>query len=80
MSRDTRRRLIEIASAVEGWPSMPRDSVDVTTTPAQAVEYIASTIMDLTERAAVLAALPEITTDNFAEAARRIRRAADALP
>lgn len=51
-----------------------------TTTPAGAMIYIASTIVDAGERAAVQAALPTIATDDFAEAARQIRRAADALP
>jgi hypothetical protein len=79
----TRHWLTRIADAVERWLTMPRDNVEVamtTTTPAGAMIYIASTIVDAGERAAVQAALPTIATDDFAEAARQIRRAADALP
>ena len=79
----TKQWLMKIAEAVEKWPTLPKDSVEVAmavTTPAGAMAYIAKTIMDVGEQAAVLAALPKISTEDFTEAARRIRDVAAALP
>jgi hypothetical protein len=78
----TRQWLVRIAKAVGDWPTMPKDSVEVAmavSTPFGAMVYIANTIPDAGERAAVKAALPTITTDDFAAAARQIRKAAEVL-
>ncbi len=82
MNDVTTKWLEKIAEAVEHWQTMPRDSVEVamvTSTPAGAMLYSASTIRDDRERAAVQAALPIITTGDFAEAAQQIRQAAEWL-
>jgi hypothetical protein len=74
----TRTYLMKIAEAVERWPRMLKDSAELAiavATPAGAMRCTASTILDVGERAAVLAALPVIVTDNFATAAHQIREA-----
>jgi len=43
------------------------------------MRYIASTILNAGERAVVQAALPTITTGDFAEAAQQIRQTAERL-
>jgi hypothetical protein len=83
MSNDaTWRWLMEIAEAVERWSMTPRDHVRAamaTDTPVGAMLYLASKVPP-EERAAVHAALPIIATDDFAEAAQKIRQAAGPLP
>jgi hypothetical protein len=79
----TKQRLLEIANAVENWPTMHKDDAEVAisvSTPAGAVEYIVSKhIPTSEERMALRAVLPSITTSDFAAAALRIRQVADAL-
>ena len=78
----TRDWLLKIAKAVEDWPTMPKDDVAVAmsvSTPAGAVAYIVSHRIPTEERAAVRAALPTLTTNNFAAAAQQIREVAEAL-
>jgi hypothetical protein len=73
---DLKQLLLQIADAVEHWPGMRKDPVEVAmVTPTGAMICIASKIPPR-ERAAVHAALPIIVTDDFAEAARQIRAAA----
>jgi hypothetical protein len=83
MANDTIKQwLLKVATAVEEWPTMRTDSVEVwlaVSTPAGAMKHIAASIQDAREREAVEAALPRVTTEDFAVAAQRIRRAADAL-
>jgi hypothetical protein len=77
----TREWLLKIARAVEDWPMMPQDNVEVAisvSTPAGAVTYILSKVSP-EERTRVHAGLPTLTTDNFAAAAQQIREAAEAL-
>jgi hypothetical protein len=79
----TREWLLKIAKAVEDWPTMPRDDVAVAisvSTPAGAVEYIVNKHIPTEERPAVRAALPTLTTDDFAAAARQIREVAGDQP
>jgi hypothetical protein len=48
----TRTYLMKIAEAVERWPRMPKDSAEVAiavATPAGAMRYTASTILDVGE-------------------------------
>jgi hypothetical protein len=87
MKKTTAEWFKEIADIVERWPQLPdQDKRDdpsvgwVTETPAGAMLYIAKKILDPGEKAAVLAALPTIGTNDFSEAARRIREAANRLP
>lgn len=80
----TRKWLIKIADAVESWPPPGTDDPGVvmtmtTTAPAGAMIYSARTIRDDGERAAVLAALPTMATEDFAAAAGQIRDAAERL-
>jgi hypothetical protein len=83
MSNDTTRRwLLRIATALETWETMRTESVEVAmtvTTPAGAMRYMASKILDIRERADVEAALPTIATDDFIGAARQVREAADGM-
>jgi hypothetical protein len=77
----TREWVLKIAQAVEDWPTMPQDSVEVAmsvSTPAGAVTYILSKV-PTEERTKVRAGLPTLTTNNFAAAAQQIREAAEAL-
>jgi len=78
----TRKWLLKIAKAVEDWLTMPKDDAAVAisvSTPTGAVEYILTKHIPTEERAAVRAALPTLTTDDFAAAAQQIREAAEAL-
>jgi hypothetical protein len=76
VSGDLKRLLLQIASAVERWPGIRKDPVEVAmVTPTGAMICIASKIPPR-DRAAVYAALPIIVTDDFAEAVRQIRAAA----
>ncbi len=77
----TKEWVLKIASAVEHWSTMPRDSVEVAMsveTPRHVVEYTLTT-MPAEQREAVRRALPPVITDNFALEARRIREAAEKL-
>ncbi len=77
----TRKWLLKIAKAVEDWSTMPKDDAAVAisvSTPAGAVKYILTHI-PTEERQSVRAALPTLTTDDFAAAAQQIREAAEAL-
>ena len=49
------------------------------TSPNDAMHYSAKTILDPAVRTAVLAALPTINIDDFAEAARQIRERVEGL-
>ncbi len=78
----TRQWLLKIAKAVEDWPTMSKDDVEVAisvSTPAGAVKYIVNKHIPADERAAVRAVLPELTTEDFAAAAQQIREVAEAL-
>ena len=81
MEKDaTAKWLIKIATALETWHTMPPDDVGVAmtvTTPFGAVMYILNRQIPAAERAAVLAAVPAVLTEDFAEAARRVRQAAE---
>ena len=79
----TAKWLMKIAQALENWPTMPRDDAGKaisTSTPTGALPYV---IMELRipegELAAVVAALPTTTTDDFAKAAGRIHEKAGHL-
>ena len=75
--------VLAIADAVEKWPTMPKDNVEVAmpvTTPAGAAVYVVTRHVRRDVRSAVARALPLLTTSDFAEAARLIRAAAEKLP
>jgi hypothetical protein len=77
----TKEWLLKIAQAVEDWPTMSQDSVEAwmaVSNPAGAVTYILSKVSP-EERTKVRAALPTLTTDNYAEAAKQMRKAAEVL-
>jgi hypothetical protein len=81
MGKTAREWLLEIATAVENWQTMRKDSVEMTvTTPGGAVEYIVRTQVPAEVREEVRDALPVLLSPDFSEAARRIRRAATPLP
>lgn len=83
MSKTVREWLLEIAAAVEKWPTMPKDSVEVAisvSTPSGVVDYITRNHIPPDIREAVSDALPVLLPADFAEAARRIRQAATPLP
>jgi hypothetical protein len=81
MAKTAREWLLEIATAVENWQTMRKDSVEMTvTTPGGAVEYIVRTQVPAEVREEVRDALPVLLSADFSEAARRIRRAATPLP
>jgi hypothetical protein len=81
MAKTAREWLLEIATAVENWQTMRKDSVEMTaTTPGGAVEYIVRTQVAAEVREEVRDALPVLLSADFSEAARRIRRAATPLP
>ena len=77
----TKKWLMKIAEAVENWPTMPKDDVGAifVDTPAGCVEHILRTEIPTEDLAALRAALPTLTTDDFAAAAQQIREAAEAL-
>jgi len=78
----TREWLMQIAGALEGRPTLPREDAAremITNTPLGTILYLASGI-PLGERDKVYAALPQLATESFAEAARLIRQAAEPLP
>jgi hypothetical protein len=82
MATTTRKRLLDIADALDRWPTIRWDDpavVRVTDTPTGAMLYLVGGL-PLGERAAVYAAMPLLITDDFAEAARLVRGAAGALP
>lgn len=73
---------MKIAKAVEDWPTMPKDDAAVAisvSTPAGWVEHILRTEIPTEDLATLRAALPTLTTDDFAAAAQQIREAAEAL-
>jgi hypothetical protein len=73
--------LLEIATAVENWQTMRKDSVEMTvTTPGGAVEYVVRTQVPAEVREEVRDALPVLLSPDFSEAARRIQQAATRLP
>jgi hypothetical protein len=79
MNAITKRWLLKIADAVEHWPAMRRDRVEIAmivTTPAGAMHYSLSQIPDRGVRADVVAALPVIGTEDYTAAAEQIRQAA----
>ena len=81
MAKTAREWLLEIATAVENWQTMRKDSVEMTvTTPGGAVEYIVRTQVPAEDREEVRDALPVLLSPDFSEAARRIRQAATPLP
>ena len=81
MGKTARQWLLEIATAVENWQTMRKDSVEMTvTTPGGAVEYIVRTQVPAEVREEVRDALPVLLSPDFSEAARRIRQAATPLP
>ena len=81
MGKTARQWLLEIATAVENWQTMRKDSVEMTvTTPGGAVEYIVRTQVPAEAREEVRDALPVLLSPDFSEAARRIRQAATPLP
>lgn len=77
----TKEWVLRIASAVEQWPTMLRDSVEVAMsvqTPRHVVDYSLTTI-PAEQREAVRRALRSVITDDFALEARRIQEAAERL-
>ncbi len=78
----TKEWMLKIAEAVEAWPAMRQDNVEVwmaVSTPAGAVTYVVNNHIPTEERAQVSARLPTLTTDDFGAAARQLRDAAEAL-
>ena len=81
MSKTVREWLLEVAKAVEGWPTLPKDDAAVAisvSSPNGAMTYIVSKI-PAEDREAVRAALPTLDTDDYSVAAERIRQAAASL-
>jgi len=67
--------VLKIAEAVETWPTMRPDSVEVamvTETPGGAMTHIVNTV-PAQYREAVRAVLPTLTTTDFSVAAKQIR-------
>jgi hypothetical protein len=67
--------VLKIADAVETWPTMRPDSVEVamvTETPSGALTHIVNTI-PAQYREAVRVVLPTLTTKDFTVAAKQIR-------
>jgi hypothetical protein len=83
MAKSVKEWLLEIADALEGWPTMRPDDMDGWlhgATPAGAVRVILQkAIIPAEQIEAIRRALPELTTDDFALEARRIREAAEKL-
>jgi hypothetical protein len=80
---EIRHWLMRIADVVERWPTMRHDDIEtvmVVTTPAGAVAVMVNTDIRTAEvRRAVVAGLPNVLSEDWAEAAQQVREAAARL-
>src|SRR5262245_8980332 len=80
---DTRRGLMRIAGAIDGWPLRQEDGsgrAAYETTPTAAVAILVyRDIAGADDRRAVIAALPRVLSEDWTEAAHQIREAAQGL-
>src|SRR5262245_18800232 len=80
---DTRRWLMRIAGAIDGWPLRQEDGsgrAAYETTPTSAVATLVyRDIAGADDRRAVIAALPRVLSDDWTEAAPQIQEAAQRL-
>jgi hypothetical protein len=83
MSHNIKEWVLRIAEAVEQWPTKPRDDLGapaaITTPAAVAVRMVIHRV-PRPLRSGVARALPLLSTQDFAEAARLIRVAAGLEP
>ncbi len=78
--KTVRERLLDVAEAMEKWPTMGQDDMDgwlYGETPQGALGVILrNAVIPAAQREALRAVLPTLTTKNFAEAAEQIRKVA----
>jgi len=82
LRKTPREWLLEIATALENWHTVRRESAEMkmVITPSGVVEYIIRTQVPTEDREAIRDALPVWLPADFPEAAWRTRKVATTLP